>query len=91
MIPELALFQGTFTTGLRSKYKSGHQVFGGCIAVVELSISRVSPFCSFQVILTGWCGFTLAASEQSNMVIYKMVQTSCLGPVDDAGASASGG
>ena len=39
----------------------------------------------------GWCGFTLAASEQSNMVIYKMVQTSCLGPVDDTGASASGG
>ena len=25
------------------------------------------------------------------MVIHKMVQTSCLGPVDDAGASASGG
>ena len=59
--------------------------------MVELSISRVSPFCSFQVILTGWCGFMLAASEQSNMVIPKMVQTSCLGPVDDAGASASGG
>ena len=59
--------------------------------MVELSISRVSPFCSFQVILMGWCGFTLAASEQSNMVIYKMVQTSCVGPVDDAGASASGG
>ena len=59
--------------------------------VVELSISRVSPFFSFQVILTGWCGFTLAASEQSNMVIYKMVQTSCLGPVDDARASAFGG
>ena len=59
--------------------------------MVELSISRVSPFCSFQVILMGWCGFTLAALEQSNMVIYKMVQTSCLGPVDNAGASASGG
>ena len=42
MIPELALFQGTFTTGLRSKYKSGHQVFGGCIAVVELSIFTFS-------------------------------------------------
>ena len=54
------------------------------MAVVELSVSRVSPFFSFQVILTGWCGFTLAASEQSNMVIHKMVQTSCLGPVDDA-------
>ena len=59
--------------------------------VVELSISRVGPFCSFQVILMGWCGFTLAALEQSNMVIHKMVQTSCRGPVDDAGASASGG
>ena len=33
----------------------------------------------------------LAALEQSNMVIYKMVQTSCLGPVDDAGALALGG
>ena len=59
--------------------------------MVELSISCVSPFCSFQVILMGWCGFMLAALEQSNMVIYKMVQTSCLGPVDDAGALALGG
>ena len=83
--------QGTFTTGLRSKYKSGHQVFGGCIVVVELSTSRVSPFCSFQVILTGWCGFMLAASEQSNWVTHKTAQPSCPGLVGAFEALASGG
>ena len=59
--------------------------------MVELSISRVSLFCSFQVILTGWCGFTLAAPEQSNWVIRKTAQPSCLGPVGAFEALASGG
>ncbi|XDB67306.1 hypothetical protein AB1E18_019684 [Capra hircus] len=54
-------------------------------------IQGIPGFWANVVILTDWCWFTLAASEQSNMVIHKMVQTSCRGPVDDAGASASGG
>ena len=77
----------TYPDFIKVNYCKTHKIYSKML----IDISYSSAFCSFQVILTGWCGFTLAASEQSNMVIHKMVQMSCRGPVDDAGASASGG
>lgn len=43
----------------RLKYRSSHQVLG-VNSGGRISISRVSPFRSFQVVLAGWCRLVLA-------------------------------